>query len=514
MAASDPVTDWSALPAGVLQHIFSRASAWQIPGSCLASRVCSSWRAAAPGCRGIRLLYGYIAGIDYWRTQAFAAWLQGNAQQLQSLILGELDDQDVLGPLLAAATAAMAAGKPLPLHTLRVLRPSHDLHHIGALLANLPNLHTLQAGLDNSAHMDLTKGLKVEEQMAPLRQATQLQELYWSVSDVLDAFSEALAKLLPLSIRRLSWSSSIYLDAPDVSHLTQLTVLHLVGTFAGCDMHKLPPSCELLELVSDDVHPAVWAAQQRVLVRLGYAEPPVELQAPGTGKASFTCLSKLGTLAVIGYVLCNWHNDPVMTQLTALSALKVRPPVAGVGSPSSRWDVSALLSTPQFANGLRRLDLGDCISAVLPHLSLLTQLTWLRCAGEGVGLPPHAVATQQLCCSPRLKWLSVPGVLLNGGQDWLGSMQQLRVIVLTGKSYIGDSADEVGMEWPWLVVDAPLLLPPRLLVVGCLLAMHPYVQRRVAGSGCEVVDESDLHAACDPTQQLAGVAEALQQALA
>jgi hypothetical protein len=66
---------------------------------------------------------------------------------------------------------------------------------------------------------------------------------------------------------------------------------------------------------------------------------------------------------------------------------------------------------------------------------------------------------------------------------------------------------------PWLVSRSPLLLPPRVLVVGCGVMVIDHVMWLLAGSGCEVVDGGDLQAVCDPTQQLAGLPEELQQEL-
>jgi hypothetical protein len=402
---------------------------------------------------------------------------------------------------------------------------------MGALVAALPNLQCLQAGTDHTLAFDddsaffdedlASFGLVVEEQMAPLRQATQLQELYWSVSDMPESCSKAICKLLPPGLKRMAWASSSFtMYVPDVSPLTQLTFLQLAG--GACpflEPHHLPCSLQLLELAGDDVPLFVMTEQQQVLSRLGAVQLAdlVSNEYENVG-----CLSKLRALEVGLFDLQHWHKVPVMPQRSQLTALVLRahcsfPPVlwSSVGVPGP---VRMLPCMSQVAVGLRRLDLDCCGGIMLPSLSLFTQLTWLRYteATNSNQRPPYAVVAQQLGRLPLLKWLSVPGTLLNGGQGWLGGLQQLRVLVLTG--VYGDMRQKLSgvaatKEWPWLAADSPLLLPPCLLVLGCDGMVRPYVQRAAAGSGCEVVDNRDLGKACDPTQQLAGLPEVLQQAL-
>jgi hypothetical protein len=523
------VWDLSAMPAGVLQNIFTWASTWQSPGCCRVAPVCRSWRAAAAGCRDIRLLLGNRRGA----ALSFATWVKANGQQLQSLVIN-MAGTVVLDALAAADAAAISAGRPLPLHTLRVLDWHPHPARIGALLAALPNLQCLQAGIDYTLafHDDSTSfGLVVEEGLAPLRQATQLQELYWSESWVPEGSSESFDNLLPSGLKRLVWASdrdAMYV--PDVSPLTHLTFLQLAG--GACEFLRprhLPPSLQLLELVGDDVPRFVIAEQQQVLSRLGAVqlgalvrnegEDDEPWEEPDPAPAIVGGLSKLWALAVDLGDLHHWHKVPAMPQRSQLTALVLRDrgafyPVLGSAVPEP---VRMLPSMSQFAVSLRRLDLDRCGCVMLPSLSLFTQLTWLRYseAPNSSQWPPHSVVTQQLSRLPHLKWLSVPGALLNGGHGWLGDLQQLRVLVLVG--VYGSTRQVSGMdaerEMPWLAADNPLLLPPCLLILGCDGLVRRHTKRLVAGSGCEVVDSGELEKACDPTQQLAGLPEALQQAL-
>jgi hypothetical protein len=188
--------DWVALPAGVLQYTFCLASTCHTPGTCLAAPVCRAWRSAAAGCSGtIRLLYH--AGYRPADT-SFITWLNNNSQQLGALILGSsnsIDNQPVLAALAEAAAAAQAAGRPLRLHTLRVMQEYAtvttgsgdfciavqrmqgfvDAHAVGQLVASLPHLRCLQLGITLS--VSGTEGDFLAT-LAPLQRATQLEELY------------------------------------------------------------------------------------------------------------------------------------------------------------------------------------------------------------------------------------------------------------------------------------------------------------------------------------------------
>jgi hypothetical protein len=234
------------LPEGVLQHIFIKASSWQTPGPCLSSRVCRTWRAAAAGCKGIRLLYH--AGLEA-PDQSLAAWLACGSQQLVSFTLDSSSHaatEQVLGALATAATQAAAAGQPLPLHTLRVLGRGPPLDLIGRLLAALPPLRCLRMSgfkYANGSRIGPSDASEVQQHLAPLQHATQLQELHLPVSN---KCTKAVAGLLPLSLQRVQWRKPSIWDAgnaaPDLSHLPQLTSLDLLMSCPdGLTPRKLPP---------------------------------------------------------------------------------------------------------------------------------------------------------------------------------------------------------------------------------------------------------------------------------
>jgi hypothetical protein len=181
-------------------------------------------------------------------------------------------------------------------------------------------------------------------------------------------------------------------------------------------------------------------------------ELPPELQGRDDEDLNFSGLRKLRAVTVDEEQLHLWPEIRAMAQLYHLSSLTLKP--GRYHARSIAWDPSTLLSTPQFASRLRRLELEGCGRLVLPHLSLLSQLTWLRFTGEAAtrveladGLPPCAVVTEQLSRLRQLRWLSVPGWLLNEGVGWLSSLQQLRALNLTDVPYDADSDDMEG-SWP------------------------------------------------------------------
>jgi hypothetical protein len=223
--------------------------------------------------RHLRLLY--VAG-DPVADQFFAAWLKRNSHQLDSLtIRGRFNNTSsiVLEALAAAAAAALAAGRPLPLHTLRLLVDSVDLRITGRLLVSLVNLCTLQLYDNTDVEYKecppaggLTEG---QQHLAPLQQATQLQELHLNGTRLSNGYSDGMAGLLPMGLKCLSWSSSSLQAAhrlPSLSHLTELTRLRLSLWYYEQDSGvKLPPHLQELELHCACDYPEALLEQQDVL---------------------------------------------------------------------------------------------------------------------------------------------------------------------------------------------------------------------------------------------------------
>jgi hypothetical protein len=101
------------------------------------------------------------------------------------------------------------------------------------------------------------------------------------------------------------------------------------------------------------------------------------------------------------------------------------------------------------------------------------------------------------------------------GSAWLGGLQQLQVLVVHCNS--GEEVAHVS-SMSWLGA-----LSHRLQVLGvsggtaeqvAILQLRRRLQQALGSRGCEVVVGADLDVAADPTQQLAGLPEGLQQALA
>jgi hypothetical protein len=124
--------------------------------------------------------------------QSLAAWLAQNSPQLEALTLAGSYVQSngvILTALADAAAAAQAAGRPLQLHTLRVVglvRGYVYIHTIGRLLAGLPRLRCLQLGMcvpcEQGSPVPEVDGVPAIQQLSSLHGATQLQELYLMVS--------------------------------------------------------------------------------------------------------------------------------------------------------------------------------------------------------------------------------------------------------------------------------------------------------------------------------------------
>jgi hypothetical protein len=454
--------------------------------------------------------------------ESFTAWLLRNSRQLGALTLGSYGSSTGLTPMLQAladaAEAAVAAGAPLPLHTLRVFgrQPgSNTIDVAGRLLACLPCLRCLQLEL---GHQDDTEAsaarltLELLEACAPLKQASQLQELHLTGPVHMDkqVFS-AVAGLLPLTLRRLSWRGAGYVAAPDLSHLTQATFLHLYH-WARVTSAKLPPTLQQLELshipgpldgfkeqeqVVTEWHTGSFSnvEQQLDCLRLGLPR----LRQVGLG---VSCLS----MPAAGTALA---------QNTGLSGLAL---IVVGGDPKHM--PSALAAAGSLSN-LRSLQLHLVNPPPPTGLSALKQVTKLvtRMSGDAGTLAKRRGWAEEIGRMAGLQWLSVPDGLLGAGWGPLAGLQQLRVLVV---HCVGFSAEITSAMELLLEEWGQHGLPPRLQVL-CVHGLSAdqaatkqfrRLRQLLRGSGCEVVVGVDLDEVCDPAQQLAGLPVALQQVLA
>jgi hypothetical protein len=514
--------DWLALPPGVLVHIFCAASTWQIPGTCLVASVCRTWRAAAAGCRGIRLLYqaGRLA-VD----EALCTWLGHNSQQLEAFTLGSYYSSSkrahlVLQALADAAAAAQAAGRPLQLRTLRVLGPGPDLATTGKLLANLPHLHTLQlapevtAGEVASPDADLL----VQEGLAPLQQATQLRQLYLArpAAAVPQGYSAGIAELLPTGLQRLSWEAPLAGPLPDLSHATQLTFLQLRGGWergegsSDSTSGGLPPTLQQVELVYTSALPEV-VKDRPGLVTQWHATNRADLQRH---------LSRLTSLQSTSVSAGYLEAAAVRTALgkhATLSALSVH------ASHSAPQPVIAALGTLASIRNLRCLEL-SLNGFSMPEASALSALTGVTrlstLLASGLTGEHYRPLIAGIGGMTSLRWLSTSAVVLQAGGASLGALQQLRVLGLSGWA----TMDSINISiLQWLQRWSQRGVPPQLQVLGLrgmtaeqatAWRLRPRMQGWLGSSRCEVVVGLDLDEVCDPTQQLAGLPVTLQQALA
>jgi hypothetical protein len=471
----------------------------------------------------------YVASYEY-PQDSFVAWLERGARQLHTLIIAStyssFVSEPVISALAAASTAALAAGTPLPLHTLRVFGYGPELCHIGTLVANLPHLHILQTGMLDDWNV------KAEaEHLAALRGATQLQELYWLDPSSEYGGVEAVAAGLPSGLRRLSWDFPPQDERlPDLSHLKQLTFLQLDNMFGlqPSISHLLPPDLKTLEMVKTRAELRVLQEQQQVLKRYERRSLFMELDdldAWGVlgihGSDRVALLSGCEALCLDLKEVEDPQYRPDLDLFNNLSALVVKVGALGEYPDRGSWpkDLGTLLSVTRCLHTLRRLELrcdGTRALRGLASLSAVTHLKLCLTTKDSSALE-SPVWAEEVGSMAGLRYLSVPSVLLQAGQGWLGALRQLQVLVVHG----GRLWECLGEDVLWLMEPSPLLFPPQLLVMcvatnasgTAVRQLRSHLRRRLAGCKCEVVVGVDLDEVCDPTQQLAGLPVALQAAL-
>jgi hypothetical protein len=510
--------------------------------------VCRQWReaaaaaaaAAAAGRDGIHLLYQ--AGHEQ-KDQSFAAWLAGNSQRLEALTIttSSFDPNDpavfvrgsinnssanmILGALAEAATAAAAAGRPVPLHTLRVLGAGPDLDITGQLLAALPHLRTLQLNLWGGCSGEMSMAQydsALQQHLAPLKETTQLQELYVFMPRYQAFDISSVPGLLPGSLRRLGLGAHRPWP-PDLSHMTHLSFLQLEGwsSLLGPISSRLPQGLQELRLHNMGISLADLQEQHRDALA----------GCPGSALEghNLSWLPKFSNIQSVTTAGIELGHDPsvraALQQLVKLSALEVY-------TFSDR--LQPMLSAAQRWQGLRCLHLHMGCWEGAPRLAALTQLTRLVISSlNSDSTQQQQQQQQQRALVPELgrmaglRWLSVPGVLLAADPAWLGGLQQLQVLVLSSEGGRRAIQFEPPRVLPQVVEGlegcSPQALPPRLLLLGFTgvtaeqeVALHVRrrLQRSLGSSGCEVVVGPDLDEVADPVKQLAGLPVALQQALA
>jgi hypothetical protein len=404
-----------------------------------------------------------------------------------------------------------------------------SLQLTGRLLATLPNLRCLQLDVWTPSLVFTPTADEMEEllaPLAPLKQATQLQALHLSSKCV---YANVTAQLLPPSLRRLTWRLHMCgpYAVPDLSHLTQLTFLRLeaIGC-SGLTSAMLPPSLQQLELRGVVMSPDVLREQQGLLT---VWEPNPFTAVQLRQLQSFTRLTRL-TITMVEALqpraVCS-----VLAQHSKLRSLKFV--WCGPDEASSRHLQLALATAGSISN-LCSLALWGVKSPVLSGLSALTGITclllnrtgWFRNMVPTILPGPYSSAMAERCQAwadevgrmVNLRYLSVPDVLLAAGPALLGGLQQLRVLVV----FVNGSYHVTTWSTRLLEVCSQEALLPRLQVLGvsgmtadqaASLQLHRRLQGMLCSRGCEVVVGMNLDDAADPTQQLAGLPESLQQAL-
>jgi hypothetical protein len=453
--------------------------------------------------------------------------------------------------LMAAAGAAAAAGRPLPLHTLRVLGDALPLHFTVHLLAALPNLRCLQLevwrleGTAPSTYVYLTVQhltAKYQQPLGALQAASQLEELY--LTGPVDGdygHRLAMAPLLPASLKRLSWTPGAgRCVVPPLQHLTQLTFLQLSDWHSYELSGKLPPSLQQLEVVKRGSTPVVEVPPEQwrqAVAAFGDCATSHREVLP----TLFNLHTASVTAAELGYACMG----TALQQLSSLSTLKVHVevdpplPAAAAAAGGAGGGEQVLCRHPRSLQGLLavapRLSSLQCLHLGLHNrhlpdptgLAALTGLQQLTVTSQyACNVEQQRVWGREISRMAGLRWLSVPDVLLEAEQDWLGGLQQLRVLSLHVVPHWSEPLRMAAfnvLRMQWVAGCSPAALPLRLRVLGwsgmtaaqaAVWGLRGRLQQRVGSTGCEVVVGVDLDRLADPAQRLAGLPLELQQALA
>jgi hypothetical protein len=389
----------------------------------------------------------------------------------------------------------------------------------GRLLACLPNLRCLQ--LNMLSHGDLEWHVEridegVQAALGPLKQATQLQELYLYGPSPGEEVPAAVARLLPVTLKRLSWRLINGVAAPNLSHMTQITYLCLSGS-QRVTSANLPPRVQQLELWGVPVPPEVLQEQQQVCVAYNACTSAATQQ--------LCHLTNLKTLLVGMGVLGSPVVRTALAQHTQLSALQCRGQ-----SPRGVEGMQAAFGTMGSISSLRRLELVLDVDMPVPNLSGLTGVThlvtWKR-HGSGGSSSQHRALAEEIGRMAGLRWLSLPAEVAEAGWTPLAGLQLLQVLVVRFDTWrartptcVDHLVEECGRHG----------LPPRLQVLS-VCGMPPgwpghaadgrwsRLRQVLKGRGCEVVwgvnlDDVTKGELPDQHLVLAGLPVALQQVLA
>jgi hypothetical protein len=338
--------------------------------------------------------------------------------------------------------------------------------------------------------------------------------------------------------------------------LSQLTFLQLSETWQAemVTSDRLPPGLQALEL--DRVQQLLPEEHHQELLT-GW-----DMATSGPGLEHVPLLVNTKTASMDTALLLKPAMRAAIGQLRQLSTLKVYK-LPGCLWWGTRGHVERVVDTASSCRNLRSLHLTMSPVDPLTELVLLPGLTRLEIRLASLdfqGLPMTAPASlsgsccwpwmrgrvrpvfrtkpvqcrrvwEDICpirdlaftlsCMVGLKWLSVPGLLVAAGWSWLECLKQLQVLELTSEHPRSDA-------WGHLRVEelSPHSLPPQLQLLAISRdaaeavtgvqgrnAQRRRLQQQLGTSECEVVVGVDLQQVVDPTQQLAGLPVALQQAL-
>jgi hypothetical protein len=282
---------------------------------------------------------------------------------------------------------------------------------------------------------------------------------------------------------------------------------------------KLPPGLQELQLSYLHTPLGELREQLDILTRFDFT-PWNEYEVICLGEV----LPKEGFLKHVRVGICGeTHVDAALRKLTHMSSLVM---CASNHGPEGMGILKPLVSSPATYSNLCSLRV-EVVELQDPcGVGALTQVTRLEVMSIGTSKEEQQRAwVAEVGRMAGLRWLSVPGVLLVGGTSWVGGLKQLQVLVVSNEDWGSLMFPQPPEVLPQVVEGlegcSPQALPPRLLLLGLTdmseeQAAALQVRRRLrqALSGCEVVVGVDLDEVGAPIKQLAGLPEALQQALA
>jgi hypothetical protein len=441
----------ASLPDSALLHAFQLvcdSCAPDAPGTCWLSPVCKHWRRLSNSVEGLRVVFQ--GKHQQQQVASFRSWLRRYAGRSTALAIASDNAVQVLRALVAAAAiAAGAASKPLPLQRLVVvggelLHPEVCQDVLHPLLATLPGLEHLHLSLATTEILDEPEAAveAAAGALAPLQHNTNLTSMVldgptWGGSEAADAAHVQLLASLPPSLRSLTWRL-ITLQFPEklcFKHLTGLTHLSLGGpvtdgyfaedAFTGLHhLRKLE-----LNLVEDFLDEGLLEVKEQL----------VGLTIGGDGREVLGQLTRLQSLR-LPYGL---DTPQLLQQAPPLQQLHVLLKVGG-GINIQTWSSPWALQHYRWGTSLQRLELETHAPMAAPlELCAFRQLQQLSVNLCEIGRMEASIVVSwafAVAGLVNLEVLTVPAALTACPHPWLTGLPRLVVLEVVSNEVEMDMA--------------------------------------------------------------------------